>query len=113
MVQQHGWQPALENWTWIRKKDTKGKIFEREITIVEVRLESREIDIKIRITFVAKKKQGEDLGRVHASNSVGLATRERVEIMWVTAKPFTEERVKGMFVLAFSSCPVQNGWNGF
>ena len=65
----------------------------------------RELALKLRQEFAAKKKAGEDFGRIYLANSVTLATRVRVDIMKAMAKKFTTER-EDMFVVAFASRPV-------
>jgi hypothetical protein len=74
--------------------------------MVEVKLDSREVAFKIRNAFVAKKKSGEELGRIHIANSVCLATRVRVDILRAYAKQFGVEGVEEMYVTAYNSHPV-------
>ena len=84
----------------------QGRRMDRAISMVEVRLESKEDAFKIRNAFVAKKKGGADFGRIHISNSVCLATRVRVDILRGIARQFTVEGGDDMFVSAFNSRPV-------
>ena len=84
----------------------QGKNWGKEIPMVEVKLDSRESAFKIRNTFVAKKKSGEDFGRIHIANSVCLATRVRVDILRAFAKQFGVEGVEEMYVTAYNSRPV-------
>jgi hypothetical protein len=69
-------------------------------------LDSREHAFKIRNTFVAKKKAGEDFGRIHITNSVCLATRVRVDLLRAFAKQFGVEGVEEMYAKAYSSRPI-------
>ncbi len=45
--------------------------------MVEVKLDSREVAFKIINAFVAKKKSGEEFGRIHIANSVCLACHQQ------------------------------------
>ena len=84
----------------------QGRNWGRDIPMAEIKMDSRESAFKIRNTFVAKKKGGEDFGRVHIANSVSLATRIRVDILRAFAKQFGEEGDEEMYVSAYSSRPV-------
>jgi hypothetical protein len=59
----------------------QGKNAGKNIPMVEVRLESREMAFKLRNTFATKKKNGEDYSRIHIANSVCLATRVRADML--------------------------------
>jgi hypothetical protein len=59
--------------------------------LVEVRLDNRELVIKIRKQFDEKKKAGQDFGHIFISNSVTLATRIRVDILRAMAEHHTTE----------------------
>ena len=59
---------------------------------------------KIRKQFAAKKKAGQDFGRVYIANSVTLATRVRVDIMRAIAKRYNSD-TEEMFVTSFNSRP--------
>ena len=65
---------------------------ERDIPLCEVRFKSREMAIKIRREFAAKKKGGTDFGRIAIFNSVTLGTRVRIEILWALAKKCCTEK---------------------
>ena len=65
---------------------------ERDIPLCEVRFKSREMAIKIRRDFAAKKKGGTEFGRIAIFNSVTLATRVRIEILWALAKKCCTEK---------------------
>ena len=84
----------------------QGKRLGRDIPMVEVRMTSKELSKKARMSFVAKLKQGEDFGRVHMANSVCLATRVRVDILKAIAKQFGGKNGESMFVSAYNSRPV-------
>jgi hypothetical protein len=58
----------------------------RDIPLVEVKLDSRDLALKIRKEFSKKKKSENDFGRIFIANSVTLATRVRVDILKVIAK---------------------------
>jgi len=51
------------------------------IPLMEVKLDLVENAAKIRKAFSAKKRENTDLGRIFISNSVGLSTRVRVNIL--------------------------------
>ena len=65
---------------------------ERDIPLCEVKFKSRDIAIKIRREFAAKKKGGKDFGRLAVFNSVTLATRVRIEVLWAIAKKRGSEK---------------------
>jgi hypothetical protein len=75
------------------------------IPLVEVRMENAEVAQKIRKQFAAKKKAGQNFGKVYLSNSVTLGTRVRIEIMKAMAKCFANEK-EIMYVSSFSSRPM-------
>ena len=83
----------------------QGRRKDQEIPLVEVKMMNRDIAIKIRKEFAAKKKAGQDFGRVYLANSVTLATRVRVDIMKAMAKKYSTE-AEEIFVVAFASRPV-------
>ena len=56
------------------------------IPLMEVKLDSVENAAKIRKAFSAKKRENTDLGRIFISNSVGLSTRVRVNILKAIAR---------------------------
>ena len=84
----------------------QGRNLGKDIPMAEVKIDSREHALKIRNTFVAKKKAGEDFGRIHIANSVSLATRVRVDILRAFAKQFGVEGVEEMYVMAYISRPI-------
>ena len=59
---------------------------DRDIPLCEVRFKSREMAIKIRREFGKRKKEGKEFGKIAIFNSVTLATRVRIEILWAIAK---------------------------
>ena len=74
---------------------------------VEVKFDSRETAFHIRSTFVQVKKAGLiDLGTLHISNVVTLATRVRADIMRGIVDQFAAPGKVKMFVSAFNSRPV-------
>ena len=77
---------------------------DRDIPLCEVRFKSREMAVKIRREFGKKKKDGKDFGRVAIFNSVTLATRVRIEILWAIAKKSSNEKEIAS-VLSYSSRP--------
>ena len=77
---------------------------DRDIPLCEVRFKTREMAIKIRRDFGKKKKEGKDFGRVAIFNSVTLATRVRIEILWAIAKKSSNEKEIAS-VLSYSSKP--------
>ena len=84
---------------------TQGSKNAREIPLVEVKLDNRELALKIRKDFAAKKKAGQDFGKIYIANSVTLGTRVRVDIMRAMAKRYSTEKEE-LFVMAFASRPV-------
>ncbi len=56
-------------------------IHTRDIPLVEVKLDSRELVSKIRKQFAEKKKAGQDFGRVFIAKCVTLGTPVRVDIL--------------------------------
>ncbi len=60
----------------------------RILPLVEVKLDSKELAMKIRKEFSAKKRADQDLGRIFIANSVTLATRVRVDILKAIAKKY-------------------------
>ena len=78
---------------------------ERDIPLCEIKFKSRDLAILIRKEFAKKKKGGVDYGRLGIFNSVTLATRVRIEIMWAIAKsPGNETEIRT--VLSYSSRPI-------
>jgi hypothetical protein len=77
----------------------------RVIPLVEVRLDSRELAMKIRKDFSIKRKSEKDFGKIFISNSVTLATRVRIDILKAMAKKNSNEK-EIMSVSAFISRPV-------
>ena len=78
---------------------------ERDIPLCEVKFKSKDLAILIRKEFAKKKKGGADLGRLGIFNSVTLATRVRIEIMWALAKkPNNSNEIRT--VLSYSSRPL-------
>ena len=83
----------------------------RDIPLVEVKLDSRDLALKIRKEFSKKKKSENDFGRIFIANSVTLATRVRVDILKVIAKKHSTDREK-LSVSAFVSRPVIHSRSG-
>ena len=77
----------------------------RVIPLVEVKLDSRELAVKIRKDFSNKKKSEKDCGKIFIANSVTLATRVRIDILKAMAKKNSNEK-EIMLVSAFVSRPV-------
>ena len=78
---------------------------ERDIPLCEIKFKSKDVAISIRKEFAKKKKGGVDYGRLGIFNSVTLATRVRIEIMWAMAKsPGNESEIRT--VLSYSSRPI-------
>jgi hypothetical protein len=78
---------------------------ERDIPLCEIKFKSKDTAILIRKEFAKKKKGGVDYGRLGIFNSVTLATRVRIEIMWAMAKsPGNESEIRT--VLSYSSRPI-------
>ena len=77
----------------------------RIIPVVEVKMDSRDLAVKIRKGFWEKKKSGHDFGRIFVANSVTLATRVRIDILKAIAKRNTNEK-ENFSVSAFVSRPV-------
>ena len=77
----------------------------RVIPLVEVRLDSRELAMKIRKDFSIKRKSEKDFGKIFISNSVTLATRVRIDILKAMAQKNSNEK-EIMSVSAFISRPV-------
>ena len=75
------------------------------IPLVEVKMDSRDLAMKIRREFSAKKKADQDLGRIFIANSVTLATRVRIDILKAIAKKFSNDK-EDLSVSAFVSRPV-------
>jgi hypothetical protein len=83
----------------------QGRNRERDIPMVEARLDSREITVRIRKQFSEKKKAGMDFGRAYISNCITLAIRNRIDILRSIAPKYTTETEK-LYVSAFASRPV-------
>ena len=79
----------------------------RDIPIAEVKMDSKELALRIRKQFAAKKKLGVNLGKAFVTNSVSLATRVRVDILRAIAKQQSSDR-EDYFVSAFTSRPVMH-----
>ena len=78
---------------------------ERDIPLCEIKFRSKDTALLIRKEFAKKKKGGVDFGRLGIFNSVTLATRVRIEIMWAMAKkPGNENEIRT--VLSYSSRPI-------
>jgi hypothetical protein len=58
----------------------------RVIPLVEVKLDNRDLALKIHKEFSKKKKSENDFNIIFIANSVTLATRVRVDILQVIAK---------------------------
>jgi hypothetical protein len=86
---------------------TLGRKRSQDIPLAEVKLDSRELTLKIRKLFAEKKKAGEDFEKVYITNSVTLATRVRIDIMQAIAKKFTTDETE-FFVSAYSSRPIMH-----
>ena len=65
---------------------------DRDIPLCDVKFKTKEMAIKIRREFAAKKKGGQDFGRLAVFNSVTLGTRVRIEILWAIAKKCCNEK---------------------
>jgi hypothetical protein len=72
---------------------------------IEVKLDSVENAAKIRKAFSVKKRENTDLGRIFISNSVGLSTRVRVDILKAIARMISGQSLSA-HVVAFISRPV-------
>ena len=66
-----------------------GRNNNREIPLAEVKMESRELAMEIRKKYAAKRRDGEDFGKLFLANSVTLGTRVRVDILKAMANKFT------------------------
>jgi hypothetical protein len=77
------------------------------IPLIEVKLDSVENATKIRKAFAEKKKANVDLGRIFVSNSVGLSTRVRVDVLKAIARKITDSSIIA-HVVAFISRPVMH-----
>ncbi len=77
---------------------------QRFIPLVEVKLDSRDLAMKIRKQFAQKKKET-DFGRVFIANSVTLGTRVRVDILKAMAEHYSTDK-ETLSVSAFISRPV-------
>ena len=84
-----------------------GRNRSRDIPVMEVRMDNKELARKIRKQFAAKRKAGEDFGRVFVTNSVSLATRVRVDILKVIARLNSTEKEE-CYVTAYNSRPVMH-----
>jgi hypothetical protein len=81
------------------------------IPLVEVKLDSRDLALKICKEFSKKKKSDNDFGRIFIANSITLATRVRVDILKVMAKKHSTDREK-LSMSAFVSRPVIHSRSG-
>jgi hypothetical protein len=77
---------------------------QRFIPLIEVKLDSRELAMKIRRQF-AQKKREVDFGRVFIANSVTLGTRVRVDILKAIADHHSTDKETN-WVSAFVSRPM-------
>ena len=77
---------------------------QRFIPLVEVKLDNRDLAVKIRKQFSAKKREI-DFGKIFIANSVTLGTRVRVDILKSIAELYSNEK-ESMSVSAFVSRPV-------
>ena len=77
------------------------------IPLIEVKLDSVDNAAKIRKAFSAKKRENVDLGRIFVSNSVGLSTRVRVDILKAIARKISGPSLSA-HVVAFISRPVMH-----
>jgi hypothetical protein len=68
-------------------------------------MDSKEIALKIRKEFAAKKKSGKDFGRMYIANSVSIATRIRVDILKAMANKFTTEK-EIFYITPYTSRPM-------
>ena len=74
---------------------------------MEVKFDSRETALHVRSAFVQVKKANMvDLGNIHVSNVVTLATRVRSDIRRAVAEQRSKPNKLSMFVSAFNSRPV-------
>ena len=74
------------------------------IPLVEVRMSSKEMAMKIRKQFTAKKREN-DFGRAFIANSVTLGTRVRIDILKAIAEHYSSDK-ETMSVSAFVSRPL-------
>ena len=65
---------------------------DRNIPLCDVKFKTKEMAMKIRREFAAKKKGGQDFGRLAVFNSVTLGTRVRIEVLWAIAKKCCTEK---------------------
>jgi hypothetical protein len=66
----------------------------RELIVLEVKMEDLESANKVRKTFVEMKKKGKPLDTVNITNSVNLATRVRIEVLKAITKKFDSDSEK-------------------
>ncbi len=76
----------------------------RIIPLVEVRLDSREMAMKIQKEFSGKKRSEQDFGKIFIANSVMLAMQLRVDILKAIAKQYSSGK-ESMSVSAFELRP--------
>jgi hypothetical protein len=86
----------------------QGKSWSREISMVEMRLYSRDSAVKVRNSSVVIKKGGEDFGKIHIANSVCLAPRVRGDMLRTFSKQLMMEGGESIDVMAYSSHPVHH-----
>ena len=79
--------------------------FGNVIPMCEVKMQDRELAMKVRKEFGRLRKEGKLTGRLFISNSVTLATRVRLEILRAIAKKCSSG-VEDMFCMGFTSRPV-------
>ena len=77
----------------------------KDIPLFEIKMDSKELALKIRKQFAAKKKSGTDLGRLYIANCVSIATRVRVDIMKAMANKFSSDK-EVLYVTPFTSRPM-------
>ena len=77
----------------------------KEVPSAEVFFDSAETALAIRHQFVEKKKSGIDYGRIAMQNVTTLATRIRIDVLFMIAKTCTKDG-ENLFVKQFISKPV-------
>ena len=83
----------------------QGKNKTKDIPLFEVKMDSKELALKIRRQFAAKKKSGADLGRLYIANCVTIAMRVRVDIMKAMATKYSSDK-EVLYVTPFTSRPM-------
>ena len=64
----------------------------------------KKMALKVRCEFAAKKKGGQDFGRLAVFNSLTLGTRVRIEVLWAIVKKCCNEKEIAM-VQSYVSSP--------